>query len=368
MLATMKLAVRILTGIAVVAVLAYGIVMGVMYVFQRDFQYDRSGRMFELSETKLSGAELVSIPSADGSAVTGWYEPPTGDMPVILYFRGNSQSFSREHVRYEAFTEAGYGFLAFDYRGFPGSPGELTEENVLADALAAYDWLAAKGFPILIWGRSLGSGPSTYTASQRDARALLLETPFDSAVAVAADRYGFLPVGLLMHDQYPVDQWILDVEEPVFVAHGTADRTVGVQHGERVYELAPNKAGIWIEPGADHADLWAAGIWERAQAFFAEVINGTTAERDEIVLDYQIDPQRPLSWLPGAEDLQPVSELGEEVVEGLREPVVDLATRMQPEDELWRVYSKDLGTLSGWEGVALIRYGFIVEMVVPVVH
>ena len=103
---------------------------------------------------------------------------------------------------------------------------------MLADALAAFDWLQAKGFPIVLWGRSLGSGPATYVASQREADALLLETPFISAVAVAADRYGFLPVGLLMHDQYPVDQWIKDVAEPVFVAHGTADKTIGVSHGE----------------------------------------------------------------------------------------------------------------------------------------
>jgi len=268
----MKTLRRLLVGFAVVAVLAYLMVLGVMYVYQRDFQYDRSGRMFELSETRLTGAELVSIPTADGSPLAAWYEPPTGDMPVILYFRGNSQSFSREHERYEAFVEAGYGFLGFDYRGFPGSPGELTEKHVLEDGLAAFDWLAAKGFPIVVWGRSLGSGPSTYVASLREAKALFLETPFDSAVAVAADRYGFLPVGLLMHDQFPVERWIGQVAEPVFVAHGTADRTIEVYHGERVYELAPNKAGLWIEPGADHADLWDRGIWPRAQAFFADAM------------------------------------------------------------------------------------------------
>ena len=64
----------------------------------------------------------------------------------------------------------------------------------------------------MLWGRSLGSGPATYVAKEREADALLLETPFHSAVAVAADRYGFVPVGLLMQDQYPVDQWIKDVD------------------------------------------------------------------------------------------------------------------------------------------------------------
>ena len=127
---------------------------------------------------------------------------PQQGKPLILYFRGNAQSFSREHERYEAFVQAGYGFLAFDYRGFPGSPGEVTEAHVLADGLAAFDWATAKGYPIVIWGRSLGSGPATYVASQREADALLLETPFESAVAVAGDRYAFLPVDLLMSDQY----------------------------------------------------------------------------------------------------------------------------------------------------------------------
>jgi fermentation-respiration switch protein FrsA (DUF1100 family) len=264
----MKILKRIALGAVSIGALAYLMVLGVLYFFQRDFQYDRSGTLIELSETLLSNAELVTIPTADGSTVSGWYAPPAAGKPVILYFRGNAQSFSREHLRYETMAEEGYGLLAFDYRGFPGSPGEVTEANVLADSLAAYDWLKAKGHPILLWGRSLGSGPASYVASEREAEALLLETPFLSAVAVAADRYGFLPVGLLMHDQFPVERWITKVEEPVFVAHGTADRTIGMRHGEGVYELAPVKAGLWIEPGADHSDLWDRGIWARAKAFF----------------------------------------------------------------------------------------------------
>lgn len=259
---------RIAIGVVVAVVVAYVAVLGVLFFFQRDLQYDRSGRMFELSETALSNAELVSIPSTDGSAVAGWYEPPPAGRPVVLYFRGNAQSFTREHERYEQIVADGYGFLAFDYRGFPGSPGELTEENVLADALAAFDWLAEREETILLWGRSLGSGPATYVASRREAEALLLETPFLSAVAVAADRYGFLPVGLLMHDQFPVSEWIAAVEEPVFVAHGTADTTIGHTHGERVYALAPNPVELWIEPEAGHNDLWDRGIWERAKGFF----------------------------------------------------------------------------------------------------
>lgn len=271
---------RILIGLATLVVVAYVGFVVALFVLQRDFQYDRGGRLFDLSETTLSGAELVRIKTADGTELPAWYEAPAdAGKPVILYFRGNAQSFSREHIRMETWADSGYGFLAFDYRGFAGTPGEVTEQHILEDGLAAFDWLAEKGFPIVIWARSLGSGPGTYVASVRDADALFLETPFDSAVAVAADRYGFVPVGLLMKDQFHVDQWIKDVSEPVFVAHGTADRTIGVQHGRKVLELAPNPKGSWFEEGADHADLWDRGIWDHARPFFdaAEAEKGTVA-------------------------------------------------------------------------------------------
>ena len=141
----------------------------------------------------------------------------------------------------------------------------------VVDGLAAFDWAAQKGFPLVIWGRSLGSGPATYVAGQRKADALYLETPFDSAVAVARDWYWFLPVDILMSDKFAVDQWIAGVDEPVFVAHGTNDHTIGVAHGQRVYDLAPNKAGLWLVPGGDHDTLWAAGEWEKAKGFFDAV-------------------------------------------------------------------------------------------------
>ncbi len=263
-----KLLRRIAVSLVVLVVVGYLGGLAALYFFQRSFQYSPEGDVLSLSQTTLSNAELVTIPTGDGQTVTGWYAPPAASMPVILFYKGNAESFTTEHERYEAFTADGYGFLAFDYRGFPASPGEITQDHILTDALAAFDWLQPKGLPIVIWGRSLGSGPATYVASERDADALLLETPFDSAVSVAADRYGFFPVGWLMLDQFPVDQWILEVTEPVFVAHGTADKTIATYHGQRVYDLAPNKSSIWIEEGAGHSDLWKRGIWARARSFF----------------------------------------------------------------------------------------------------
>jgi fermentation-respiration switch protein FrsA (DUF1100 family) len=267
----MKLVRRIVIAIVLVAVLAYAAAIGYMYFNQRALQYSPAGEVYALSSTKLTGAEDIALPSGDG-VINGWYQAPRPGMPIIIYYKGNARSFSEEHERFEQFVADGYGFIAFDYRGFPASPGEISQDNILTDALTAYDWAAEKGAPMLIWGRSLGTGPATYVASQREAKALLLETPFLSAVTVAGERYPFLPVSLVMQDQFPSNEWIKGVTEPVLVAHGTADATIDVSNGERLYALAPNPYELWIVPGADHSDLWAAGIWERAEPFFEKAL------------------------------------------------------------------------------------------------
>jgi fermentation-respiration switch protein FrsA (DUF1100 family) len=260
------LRIGIIALLTLVAV-AYAGATGYMYFNQRTFQYDPHGKVVQLAETTLTNAVDISIP-VDNSVVNGWYQPPQAGKPLIIYYKGNSGSFTEEHERYERFVSEGYGFLAFDYRGFPASPGSISETGI-HDAIAAYDWASAKNFPIVIWGRSLGTGPATYVASERDAKALLLETPFLSAVSVAAERFPILPVYWVMLDKFRSDQWIASVSEPVLIAHGTADRTISVSNGERLFALAPNPDELWIVPNADHSDLWAAGIWDHAKAFFA---------------------------------------------------------------------------------------------------
>lgn len=265
---------RIVAGLLIAVVLVYFGGMAYLYLKQRDYQYLATGEQTALSATKLTRSASVNIPTEGGTTLGGWFAAPQGEKPVILYYKGNSGSFSAEHERFEAWEAAAYGFLAFDYRGFPASPGSISEASVLADATAAFDWLQAKGFRIVIWGRSLGSGPATYVASRREADALLLETPFLSAVTVAAERYPFFPVSWVMLDQFRSDVWIKDVDEPVFVAHGTADQTIAVSNGQRLYDLAPHKYDIWIEPGADHSDLWRRGLWSRAETFFEDAEQG----------------------------------------------------------------------------------------------
>ncbi len=249
-------------GLAVGLAIAYLAILFYIGLNQRGLQYVVAGEITALDTTALQRASEVHIPVNGGTeTVTGWLSAPEPGRPLIVYYRGNSGSFSAEHERFSAFEAGGFGFLAIDYRGFPLSPGELNEANVLEDALAAFDFAREQAGTIVIWGRSLGSGPASYVASRREAGLVILETPFLSAVSVAAERYPYLPVGWLMQDQYHNDRWIPEVDEPVIIAHGTADDTVGFSNGQRLWELVRERVDFLIYHDGTHIDLWDRGLW-----------------------------------------------------------------------------------------------------------
>lgn len=258
---------KVAIALIVLAAAIYGGLVAYLYFNQRGYFFFPDGQIFTPSEVGLA-AEVVSIPTGEGEMITGWYAQAAPGAQTILYLKGNTGSFSSEYGRYGAFLAEGYGLLAFDYRGFPLSAGVITQDNILADALAAYDWLAERAEGIVVWGWSLGASPAVRVASERPVDALLLETPFYSAADIAAERYPYAPVRQLILDPFPTHAWIGEVTAPVFIAHGTHDSEIAVAHAVRLYGEAVNPYDIWIAHGAGHGDMWAHGLWARAQTFF----------------------------------------------------------------------------------------------------
>jgi fermentation-respiration switch protein FrsA (DUF1100 family) len=83
----------------------------------------------------------------------------------------------------------------------------------------------------------------------------LLQSPFTSAVDVGADRYWFMPVRLLMKDQFRSDLYIGKVTAPVLVMHGERDDIVPIALGERLYALINAPKRFVRIRDAGHNDL-----------------------------------------------------------------------------------------------------------------
>lgn len=243
----------------------YLLVAAAAFVFQRKLLYFPNPERVTPAQAGLGGIEEISLKTPDGETLLAWFAPPRGDRPTLLYFHGNGGNLASRANRARQITSAGYGLYMLSYRGYGGSTGSPSEEAFMADAGLAYEDLTKRGAPpgkIVIYGESLGTGVATQLAARREARLLILESPFTSAVDVGARAYWFLPVRLLMADRFDSLAVIKDIDMPLLVLHGEADRIVPVEFGQRLFDAAGEPKMIWRVPGAGHEELYAHGAWE----------------------------------------------------------------------------------------------------------
>jgi fermentation-respiration switch protein FrsA (DUF1100 family) len=211
------------------------------------------------------------LDTADGERVIAWHLPPRAEQPVVLYFHGNGASLRWRLERFRALTADGTGLVALSYRGYGGSSGSPSEAGFIADGLAAYAFAAARYAPqrIIVWGESLGSGVAVAVAAEKPVGHVVLESPFTSAVDIGAERYWFVPVRLLMKDQFRSDLRIGKVTAPVLVLHGDRDRVVPFALGERLYGMITAPKRFVRFPGLGHNDLGAGSV-VAAKQFLSE--------------------------------------------------------------------------------------------------
>src|SRR6202142_4559098 len=99
------------------------------------------------------------------------------------------------------------------------------------DARAAIENLNMRGVPdkaMVFYGESMGTGVAVQMATEFEAAALILESPYTSLPDVGADRYPLVPVRIMMTDHYNSLEKIKNVHRPLLLMHGEADQVVPV--------------------------------------------------------------------------------------------------------------------------------------------
>ncbi len=125
----------------------------------------------------------------------------------------------------------------------------------------------------MAWGESLGTGVAVALAAEKPVTHLILDAPYTSTVDVAADLYWFLPVRLLMKDQFRSDERIKRVTAPVLILHGEADDIIPIRYGERLLAMVPGKKRMVRYPEGWHVDLDRHGAMDAALKFLAEPLD-----------------------------------------------------------------------------------------------
>jgi abhydrolase domain-containing protein 17 len=174
--------------------------------------------------------------------IPGFYisHNPSPDAVTLLFSHGNAEDLG---MIYDWFREVArilnVNVMSYDYTGYGLSDGEPAEERVYADIDAAFDYLTQvvnlKPSQIILYGRSLGGGPSTYMAQKMSllgtpVRGVVLQSPFLSTYRVAFHfRYS------MIGDKFCNVDRMNDITCPVFIVHGTNDEVVPFWNGQELY-------------------------------------------------------------------------------------------------------------------------------------
>ena len=250
--------------------LLYGVALSGIYVFQRDLQYFPSRRDPAPEAVDLSGVDRVTLSTPDGETLILWYAKPVGDRPVILFLHGNAGEIADRADRFAFYQSRGYGVAFLSWRGYGGSTGSPSETGLLADAKAAYDHLRKLGHPadrIILVGESLGTGPAVITAARNPVAAVVLEAPYSAAVDIARRAYPWLPVGLLMKDQYRSRDDVARISAPLLILHGEADQVIPIGFGKRLFDAAREPKTFLSLGPVGHDALFSPATWTKEAEF-----------------------------------------------------------------------------------------------------
>jgi len=267
-------AARAMTALAWIAVIALCLYLGLaamIYLAQRSLMYFPDTTHVTPAAAGLPQAEEVTLTAADGVKIIAWHVAPRDGKPVILYFHGNGGALKYRVERFGKLISDGIGLVALEYRGYGGNAGNPSEQGLIADAEAAYDFAAAR-YPVaqlVLWGESLGSGVAVALAAEKPVGRVILEAPFTSAEAVGARHYWYLPVRLLMKDQFRSDERIGKITAPLLILHGVHDQVVPYMMGQQLFDLANQPKHIVRFLDGGHEDLDANGALHAVGRFLA---------------------------------------------------------------------------------------------------
>ena len=262
----------------IAVIVLYGGFVALLYVGQRSLQY------FPERQTHGPGDDWPAGGRRGGARHHRWRarnrlaRSAARGTPFFLYFHGNGGSLRWRDERFRALIADGSGLVALSYRGYGGSSGRPTETGLIEDATAAYAFAIARysAERIVLWGESLGSALAITLAAEKPVGCLVLEAPFTSAVDVGVQHYWFVPVRLLMKDQFRSDRRISKVTAPVLIVHGENDAVVPIILGERLFGLIQASKRFVRVAGAGHNDLGADAV-AAAKRFIAEQLRPSSS-------------------------------------------------------------------------------------------
>lgn len=241
-----------------------GLGVGIFLIFQSNYIYYPGRHMAAFPDSMGLYFENISLLTADGVRLSGWFVPCENARATVLFCHGNGGNMSHRLETIELLQRLGLDTFIFDYRGFGHSEGKPSESGTYKDVEAAWRYLVdeheVQPDRIIVFGSSLGGAIAAYLAGSHEPGALIIESTFTSIPDVAARRYPYLPTRLLMRFKYNTAEYLSRVVCPVMIIHSREDEMIPFECGERLFEIAMEPKKFLEITGSHNEGFMTSGM------------------------------------------------------------------------------------------------------------
>jgi pimeloyl-ACP methyl ester carboxylesterase len=211
------------------------------------------------------------LTTTDGSQFPVIFIKYANNAKTIVFSHGNATDLGRciPYLKYLSrqlrVNVVGYEYLGYglsnccdsdnESSSFSSSNSKYPCESGCYETLdVTYKWittvLGIVPANIILLGQSIGCGPTVEIANRYPLAAMILVTPFKSAVKVVSES---MMLGMML-DFFENDKKMAHVGCPILIIHGTQDSVIPHHHSETLTQMSGNCRLVLIE-GADHNDL-----------------------------------------------------------------------------------------------------------------
>lgn len=266
---------RMLLNFFILLVVAYLAMVLLVYWGQSRLVYFPNKQLSNTPQMFGLDYSSVSIATADGETLHGWWVPVPDAKGTVLFFHGNAGNISHRINYLTMFSRLGYNTLLFDYRGYGQSSGTPSESGTYLDAQAAWQHLTETQMiapeQIVLFGESLGGAIASWLAAREKPGLLALASAFTSVPDLATQIYPFLPVRWISRFEYNTLESLHSVTCPVFIAHSPQDEIVPFQHGQRLFQAASEpKYFLTLEGGHNNGFIFMKPAWHKTLGAFMD--------------------------------------------------------------------------------------------------
>jgi len=251
-----RAAAKVVAVLASLSAFGYALVVAGLYYSQESLIFPGSPLPADHRYAFDRPFEEMSIP-VEGATLDALLFRQPDPRGLVFFLHGNRGNLETWTTGLDFYRRVNFDLFIVDYRGYGKSSGKIESEAQLhADVRAAYDAIAPRyrGKPIVIYGRSLGTGLAVRLARDVAPRLLVLVSPYRSLVAAGLRRYPFVPEFLM---KYPIrtDAMIGGVTSPVLLLHGSKDTLIPASDSEALRDLVRAPVELVLIDDAGHGDI-----------------------------------------------------------------------------------------------------------------